>query len=313
VRTLKVIAGNAHPGLAKAIVEGLGTTLCGADVGRFPDGETKVRIIEDVRGTDVFVIQPTSPPQNENLMELLIMLDAARRASAEEITAVIPYYGYGRQDRKHESRVPITAKLVANLIATAGATRVLTMDLHASQIQGFFDIAVDHLYAAPVFVKYLRENFGDNLTVLSPDPGAIKMANGYAKYLGAELALVEKVRVSDSEVTGGKVVGDIRDRDVVIVDDMITTGGSMSQAIKAARANGAGRVVVVATHAVFLDKAVERLGEAKADEVIVTDTIPLRFDPAEAGFKLTVLSVAPLLGEAIRRIHFNESVSSLFV
>jgi len=313
VRTLKVIAGNAHPGLAKAIVEGLGTTLCGADVGRFPDGETKVRIIEDVRGTDVFVIQPTSPPQNEHLMELLIVLDAARRASAEEITAVIPYYGYGRQDRKHESRVPITAKLVANLIATAGATRVLTMDLHASQIQGFFDIAVDHLYAAPVFVKYLRENFGDNLTVLSPDPGAIKMANGYAKYLGAELALVEKVRVSDSEVTGGKVVGDIQGRDVVIVDDMITTGGSMSQAIKAARANGAGRVVVVATHAVFLDKAVERLGEANADEVIVTDTIPLRIDPADAGFKLTVLSVAPLLGEAIRRIHFNESVSSLFV
>lgn len=313
MRTLKVITGNAHPGLAGAIVEGLGTTLCEADVSRFPDGETKVRILEDVRGTDVFVIQPTSPPQNENLMELLIVLDAARRASAREITAVIPYYGYGRQDRKHEGRVPITAKLVANLIATAGATRVLTMDLHASQIQGFFDIAVDHLYAAPVFVEYLRENFGDNLTVLSPDPGAMKMANGYAKYLGAELALVEKVRVSDSEVSGGKVVGDIQDRNVVIVDDMITTGGSMSQAIKAARTNGAKRVVVVATHAVLLDEAIERLREAKAEEIIVTDTIPLRVDPADVGFKLTVLSVAGMLGEAIRRIHFNESVSSLFV
>ena len=313
MRRLKVIAGNSHPGLAKAIVEGLGTSLCEAEVSRFPDGETKVRILEDVRGADVFVIQPTSPPQNENLMELLIVLDAAMRASAEQITAVIPYYGYGRQDRKHESRVPITAKLVANLIATAGATRVLTMDLHASQIQGFFDIAVDHLYAAPVFVKYLRENFDDSLTVLSPDPGAMKMANGYAKYLGAELALVEKIRVSDSEVTGGKVVGDIRGRDVVIVDDMITTGGSMSQAISAARANGAQRVVVVATHAVFLDKAVERLSETKPDEVVVTDTIPLRVDPADVGFKLTVLSIAPLLGEAMRRIHFNESVSSLFV
>ena len=313
MRTLKVIAGSSHPALAKAIVDGLGTKLCGADLGRFADGETKVRILEDVRGTDVFVIQPTSPPQNENLMELLIVLDAARRASATEITAVIPYYGYGRQDRKHEGRVPITAKLVANLIATAGATRVLTMDLHASQIQGFFDIAVDHLYAAPVFVEYLRENFGDNITVLAPDAGAMKMANGYAKYLDAEIALVEKARVSDSEVSGGKVVGDIKDRDVVIVDDMITTGGSMSQAINAARTNGAKRVVVVATHAVLLDKAIERLTEAKADEIIVTDTIPLRVDPAKIGFKLTVLSVAAMLGEAIRRIHFNESVSSLFV
>jgi len=313
LRTLKVIAGNAHPVLAKAIVEGLGSTLCEADVTRFPDGETKVRILEDVRGTDVFVIQPTSPPQNENLMELLIVLDAARRASAEEITAVIPYFGYARQDRKHEGRVPITAKLVANLIATAGATRVLTMDLHASQIQGFFDIAVDHLYAAPVFVEYLRKNFGDDLTVLAPDPGAIKMASGYAKYLGAEIALVEKVRVSDTEVTGGKVVGDIKDRNVVIVDDMITTGGSMSQAIKAARSNGARHIVVAATHAILLDKAIERLAEAKADEIVVTDTIPLRVDPASIGFKLTVLSVAPVLGEAIRRIHFNESVSSLFV
>ena len=313
MRTLKVIAGNAHPALAEAIVAGLGTSLCQADVSRFPDGETKVRILEDVRGTDVFVIQPTSPPQNENLMELLILLDAAKRASADQITAVIPYYGYGRQDRKHEGRVPITAKLVANLIATAGATRILAMDLHASQIQGFFDIAVDHLYAAPVFVKYLRENFGDGLTVLSPDTGGIKMASAYAKYLCADIALVEKVRVSDTEVSGGKVVGNIRDRDAVIVDDMITTGGSMAQAIRAARLNGARRVVAVATHAVFLGKAVQRLAEAKADEIIVTDTIPLRIDPASAGFKLTVLSVAPLLGEAMRRIHFNESVSSLFV
>jgi ribose-phosphate pyrophosphokinase len=313
LKTLRIIAGSAHPALAEAIAVSAGTELTKAKVGQFADGETQVRIQDDVRGADVFVIQPTCPPQNHNLMELLIMLDAVRRASAERVTAVVPYYGYARQDRKHEGRVPITAKLVANLIVTAGADRVLTMDLHATQIQGFFDIMLDHLFAAPVFVKYLREGFGDGLTVLASDPGGIKMAHGYASYLDADLALVEKSRMSDTDVSGGKIVGDIEGKDVLIVDDMITTGGSMAQAITSARENGARRVVAAATHAVLLEKAVERLRRAAPDEVVVTDTIPLRFDPKDAGFKMKILTVAPLLGEAIRRIHFNESVSNLFV
>jgi ribose-phosphate pyrophosphokinase len=309
---LRLLAGNAHPGLAEAIARSMGTGLCRAEVGRFPDGETKVRILEDIRGTDVFVVQPTAPPQNESLMELLIMIDAARRASAGRVTAVIPYYGYARQDRKHEGRVPITAKLVANLIATAGAQRVLTMDLHATQIQGFFDIPLDHLYAAPVLVKHLREQGFDQLVVMAPDLGSIKMANSFARKLDGGLALLDKRRTGDSEVEAGPVVGEIGGKDVVIIDDMITTGGSMSQAIRSARERGARRVVGVATHAVLLDKAVERLAAASPDEVVVTDTIPIRDDSETRGLKLKVLSVAPLLGKAIGRIHRNESVSSLF-
>lgn len=312
MRTLRIITGNAHPALAQAIVDSLRTHLCEAVVGSFPDGETKVRIGEDVRGTDVFVIQTVSPPQNHNLMELLIMIDAARRSSAERITAVLPYYGYARQDRKHEGRVPITAKLVANLLEAAGANRVLTMDLHATQIQGFFDIPMDHLFAMPIFVEYLKQQKRTNTVVMAPDPGSIKMAHAYAKALGGGLALVEKRRISDSEVTVGSVVGDIDGKDVIIVDDMITTGGSMAQAVKCARENGARHVVAMATHALVLDKAVERLAEAGPDEVVVTDTVPPRDGAGVEGFSLKVLSVAPMLGEAIHRIHLNESVSSLF-
>ncbi len=244
MKTLHIITGNAHPALAEEIVGSLKTKLCGAEVGRFPDGETKVRILEDVRGTDVFVIQPVCPPQNENLMELLILIDAVKRSSAERITAVMPYYGYARQDRKHEGRVPITAKLVANLVEAAGADRVLTMDLHATQIQGFFDIMLDHLYAAPLLVKHLRETLRGDLAVLVADAGGMKMGAAYAKYLGATIALVEKTRVNDRDVTGGKVVGDIEGKDVVIADDMISTGGSMAQAIESARAAGCPVVCV---------------------------------------------------------------------
>jgi ribose-phosphate pyrophosphokinase len=313
MRTLRVISGNAHRKLAEDIVAFLGTGLCRAEVGRFPDGETKVRILEDVRGTDAFVVQPISPPQNEHLMELLIMMDALKRSSAERVTAVIPYYGYARQDRKHEGRVPITAKLVANLIVSAGANRVLTMDLHATQVQGFFDVPLDHLYAAPILVKHLSAREYADPVVVAPDPGGIKMAHAYARLLKAGLALVEKKRISDSDVEAGNIVGEIEGKDIVIVDDMITTGGSMSQAVAAVRRGGARRVAVVATHPVFLPKAVERLAAAGPEEVVVTDTIPIRNDVGGAGLPLTVLSVAPLLGEAIRRIHLNESVSSLFV
>ena len=315
MRTLRIITGTAHPALAEEIVGSLKTKLCGAEVGRFPDGETKVRILEDVRGTDVFVIQPICPPQNENLMELLILLDAVKRSSAERITAVMPYYGYARQDRKHEGRVPITAKLVANLVEAAGADRVLTMDLHATQIQGFFDIPMDHLFSLPIFVKYLEEQSHSDIVVMAPDPGSIKMAQAYARKLGGGLALVEKQRVSDSEVAVGNVVGEVENKDVIIVDDMITTGGSMAQAVRCARSSGARHVTAVATHALLLDKAVERLTEAGPDEVVVTDTVPLREATAEkktGGLNLKVLSVASILGEAIRRIHLNESVSSLF-
>lgn len=309
---LKIFTGNAHPELARAITERLGVPLSSAEVARFPDGETKVRILEDVRGRDVFVIQPTCPPQNDNLMELLIMIDALRRASAERVTAVIPYYGYARQDRKHEGRVPITAKLVANLITTAGANRVLTMDLHATQIQGFFDIPLDHLFGAGVLASYIRERMTTDVVAVAPDPGSIKLANAFAKKLGAGLALVEKHRVSDTEVVAGNVVGDIGGKNVVIVDDMITTGGSMAEAIKMAKKFGARRVVAAATHAVFLAGTVERLAAAAPDELVVTDTIPIRGDLGKANFSFKVLTVAPLFAEAIKRIHFNESVSSLF-
>jgi ribose-phosphate pyrophosphokinase len=312
VETLTIVTGNAHRKLAEAIAAYLGKSLTKAEVSRFPDGETKVRILEDVRGTDVFVVQPTSPPQNEAVMELLIMIDALKRASAHRITAVIPYFGYARQDRKHEGRVPITAKLVANLITTAGADRVLTMDLHATQIQGFFDIPVDHLIAAPTLVKHIREQNQSDLVAVAPDPGSIKMAHVFARRLNAGLALVEKRRISDSTVVAGNVVGVIKDKNVVIADDMITTGGSMAEAVKAVKALGAKRVTVMATHGVFVGPALVRLAAEKPDEVVVTDTIPLREDLARSGVDLKVLTVAPVLGEAIKRIHTNESVSSLF-
>jgi len=259
---------------------------------------------------DVFIVQPTCPSVNETLMELLVMVDAIRRASAERITAVIPYYGYARQDRKHEGRVPITAKLVANLLTTAGVNRVLTMDLHASQIQGFFDIPLDHLFAAPVVIDYLRKQNLDHPVVMSPDIGSIKMAHAFAKRLGGDLAVVDKRRTGDIEIEVGHVIGEVNGRNVIVVDDMITSAGSMSAAITVAKDHGAKNVIAVATHGLLVGPAMERLAKAAPDEVVVTNTVP---SPKAERFKLTVLSVAELLAEAINRIHRNKSVSLLFV
>jgi ribose-phosphate pyrophosphokinase len=270
-----------------------------------------VRILDDVRGLEAFVVQSLSRPVNESLMELLVMIDALRRASAKRICAVVPYYAYARQDRKHAGRVPITAKLVANLLTAAGAERVLAMDLHATQIQGFFDIPLDHLYAAPVISDYLRQKGLDRPVLMSPDIGSIKRADGFARRLGGELAVVEKRRLGESEVETGHVIGDIQDRDVIIVDDMISTAGSISEAIRTAREHGARTVTAAATHGVLVGPARDRLREAGPDEVIVTDTLPLAVEPE--GLPLTVLSVARLLGEAVTRIHRNKSVSLLFV
>lgn len=307
---MRIFTGNAHPELGAAICRDIGTDLGRCEVTRFTDGETKVRILDDVRGLHTFVVQPTCMPANEHLMELLIMIDALRRASARLITAVVPYYGYARQDRKHEGRVPITAKLVANLMTSAGADRVLCMDLHASQIQGFFDIPLDHLYAQPVLVEHLRQMPLERLVVMSPDIGNIKMADSYAKQLNGDLAVCEKRRLSDTEIEHGYVIGEIKDRDVIIIDDMITSAGSMASAIQVAREGGARKVIACAVHGLFAGPAFERLQNAGPDEIVVTNTVPQGECPA--GLKRTVLSVASLLAEAINRIHRNKSVSLLF-
>jgi ribose-phosphate pyrophosphokinase len=269
-----------------------------------------MKIMEDVRGADVYVIQPTCPPVNENLMELLIMVDCLRRASAERITAVIPYFGYARQDRKAEGRVPISAKLVANVITAAGVSRALAVDLHAAQLQGFFDIPMDHLYAAPVLVDYFRRLDLKDLTIVSPDVGGIKMARAYAKRLNADLAIVDKRRSGPTEIEAMHVIGEVKDRNVILVDDMISTATSITEAAKVCRKKGAKDIYICGTHAVLAGKAVEKLQKAPVKEVVVTDTIPL--DGKEFG-NLRVLSIANLLGEAIRRIHHSESVSSLFL
>lgn len=309
---MRIFSGNAHPELGKAICERLHLTPGRGIVEKFPDGETKVQILDDVRGLDIFIVQPTCYPQNETLMEMLIMADAIRRASAKRITAVIPYYGYARQDRKHAGRVPITAKLVANLICTAGVDRVLCMDLHATQVQGFFDIPVDHLFAAPLFAAYLKTKQLERPVVMSPDIGSLKMADNYAKRIQGELAVVEKRRVSDTEIETGHVIGNVKDRNVIIVDDMISTGGSMAGAIKVAKQHGAKKVICTATHGLFVPPAIERLEEAGPDEIVVTDTIPQNRYSTKS-LRITVLTVADLLAEAIGRIHHNKSVSLLFV
>ncbi len=307
---LRLFSGNANRPLAEAISAALRMELGQAEVGRFPDGETKVRILDDVRGRDVFIVQPTCPPVNEHLMELLAMIDACRRASAERVSAVVPYFGYARQDRKHAGRVPITSKLVANLIAVVGAARVLTMDLHTDQIQGFFDIPVDHLYARPALVRYLRRKGLKNAIFLSPDPGNIKMMNEFAKAVGWGMAFIDKRRVGDSDVVHTEIVGDVSGCDVVILDDMITTGGTAEQAVTTCRKRGAKRIFLVATHAVFAGNAVERLRPLEIEEIAVTDTVHV---PDSARLpNLRVISVAELLAEAIRRTHHNESVSVLF-
>ena len=308
---LRIFTGTAHPELARRIAAYLGIEVGHASVGRFPDGEVNVKIDDDVRGKDVFVVQPTCPPVNDNLMELLILIDCLRRASAGRITAVFPYFGYARKDRKDEGRVPISAKLVANLVVSAGVDRVLALDLHAPQIQGFFDIPVDHLFASPVMVRHLKSLGLEDPVVVAPDVGGIKMARAYAKSLGAGLAIVDKRRVSPDQAEAVHVIGAVEGKTVVLVDDMISTAGTITEASKAVSSHGAREVYVCATHAVLCGPASQRLSGAPVRSVIVTDTIP----PAlTAGVKnLHVLSISELLGEAIRRIHESESVSSLFL
>jgi len=312
---LVLTSGRANLRLSQEIAESLAMRLAETEVTEFSDGEVFVQVNENVRGADVFVIQPTCHPVNRNIMELLIMIDALKRASAFRITAVIPYYGYGRQDRKVQPRVPITAKLVADLITAAGAHRVLTMDLHAGQIQGFFNIPVDHLFAAPVLLQYLQDRrvqgAWKDLVVVSPDAGGVERARAFAKRLGTSLAIMDKRRTGANEAKIMHVIGEVRDRDVILLDDMIDTAGSITQAVQALRAEGARRILASCTHAVFSGQALERLERSDIEEVVVTNTIPLRDD--QTCKKITVLSVAPLLGEAIRRIHTETSVSSLFV
>lgn len=307
---LRVFSGNAHPTLAKAIVEEMGLELGEAAVGRFPDGEIDVKVLCDVRGADCFVIQPTCPPVNENLMELLIMIDCLRRASADRITAVLPYFGYARKDRKDEGRVPITAKLTANLITEAGAHRVLTVDLHAAQIQGFFDIPVDHLYARPAFLPVLKKVLGDNLVVVSPDVGGVKLVRAYSKALGASLAIIDKRRVSGTETHVENLVGEVEGKNALIVDDMVSTGGSITDAARIVKAHGAKSVFLAATHGVLCGPAVERLDDAPVDGIFFSDSIPIPGDRSPKS--LQHVSLAPMLAKAIESIHKSESVSRLF-
>ena len=308
---LCVFSGTSNPALARGIAEAIGIALGRATITAFPDGETFIKIDEDVRGKDVFIIQSTSPPPNEHLMELLIFIDCVRRASASRITAVIPYFGYARQDRKDEGRVPITAKLVANLLAEAGADRVLTLDLHAAQIQGFFDIPVDHLTGAPVLSRYYAQKGIQNLVIVSPDVGSIKTADAFAHLLGCPLATVDKRRNSPESVEVRSIIGDVKGRVAILTDDMISTAGTLSEAALAVRENGALEVFAAATHPVFCQPAYERLANARVAEVCVLDTIPVSSPPREP--KVTVLTCAPLLGEALKRIHLNQSVSSMFM
>ena len=311
MNTLRVFTGNANPTIAKSIADHLGVDLGKAYLGRFPDGEIDLKVEEDVRGCDCFVVQPTCPPVNEHLMELLVFADCLQRASASRVTAVVPYFGYARKDRKDAGRVPITAKLVANLLAKAGTDRVLTLDLHADQIQGFFDIPVDHLFAAPIIQDYYRTLQLGNLVFVSPDAGGIKMARRYADELSCPLAIVDKRRVSPDRAEAGFVIGDVAGRNVAMVDDMISTGGSISEAARLLKQHGAIDVRVAATHPVFCGPVAERLQTAPIVEIAVTDTIPLNANAMKIGDRVKVLSVAGLLGEAIKRIHLNQSVSSL--
>jgi ribose-phosphate pyrophosphokinase len=295
--------------LAEDIATELSVRLSPAKVGRFPDGEIDVQIESNIRGSDVFLVQSTCPPVNDNLMELLILIDAARRASAARITAVMPYFGYARKDRKDEGRVPITAKLCANLLAKAGADRVLTVDLHAAQIQGFFDMPVDHLYASPVLVRRFKERRIKDLTVVAPDVGSSKMARGYANRLDGELAIVDKRRLSAEETEVGAVIGEVKDRHVLLIDDMISTAGSITEAARTCHEHGAKSVRIAATHGVLCGPARERLRAAPVEEIVLTDTIPVDTTGLD---NLTVLRIAPLLAEAIMRVHTEQSLSVLF-
>jgi ribose-phosphate pyrophosphokinase len=306
---VKIFSGTANETLAKAICKKVGVPVGKCTIEPFPDGETFIKIDENVRGEDVFVIQPTSPPTNHNLMELFIIIDALRRASAKRITAVMPFYGYARQDRKDRPRVPITAKLVANLLVAAGANRVLTMDLHAQQIQGFFDIPVDHLYAAPVIFQYLKRKRIPDLVVVSPDVGGLKMAHAYSQFLDCGLAIVAKSRKSATEVEAIALIGDVAGKNCLLVDDLTETCGTLVSASNFLKTQGAKKIMACVSHAVLGPVGIERLKKSVIDELITTDTV---FRPRIDGVRLTTLSVAGLLGEAITRIHRNESVNSLF-
>jgi len=311
---LKIFAGRSSRAFGENVCAHLDIPLGQSTTELFPDGEIIVKIDEDVRGRDCFVMLSTCQPVNDNLVELLIYMDCLRRASARRITAVMPYFGYARQDRKDEGRTPITAKLVANLITTAGANRVLALDLHAAQIQGFFDIPVDHLTAAPVVVEYLqsvREELGE-IVLVSPDVGNVKVANMFANVLGGDLAIIDKRRRSGKQVEAVNMVGEVRDRTVLMIDDMISTAGTVTEAARVVMDRGARRVIVAATHGVLVGLALERLAEAPIERIILTDSIPLDGRCSPIADKLVELSVAPLIGEAIRRIHHNVSVSALF-
>jgi len=308
---LKLFSGSSNPALAEKICKYLDISLGTARIEQFPDTEKIVKLEDDVRGRDCFVVQSSCRPVDENLMELLIYLDCLRRASAARITAVIPYFGYARQDRKEQGRVPITAKLVANLITTAGADRVLTIDLHAQQVQGFFDIPVDHLLAEPVLSRYLRGKRIQNIVVVSPDVGNTKTAARYAGSLGGELAIIYKRRISESEVEAEEIIGDVKGKNVVMCDDIIATAGTVCSAARLVKERGAKRVYVGATHGVFGGQAIERLAAAPIDEVIITDTVPLTEEAQKLENK-KILTISEVLGEAIRRIHKNESISGMF-
>ncbi|MCK6455982.1 MAG: ribose-phosphate pyrophosphokinase [Phycisphaerae bacterium] len=311
---LKIFSGRANPDLAQRICDHLSIPLGRAEIATFPDGETFVRLLDDVRGRDVFLVQPTCTPVNENLIELLIFVDCLRRASAKRITVVLPYFGYARQDRKDEGRTPISGKLISNLIVSAGASRVLAMDLHAPQIQGFFDIPVDHLSAEPILTRHFRNgNTLSNCVFVSPDVGNVKRTRVYAQRLGCDLAIIDKRRVSGSTAVVESIIGDVEGRDVVMVDDMIATAGTVTEAARLCRDRGAKSIRAAATHAVLCGPACERLEHSPIDELVVTDTIPVRPEIRKRLPFLRVLSCAELLGEAILRIHSNQSVSSLFL
>ena len=312
MRELKLFTGNSNPALAQEIADFLGIPLGEATVTTFSDGEILVRIEENVRGMDIFLVQSASDPVNKNIMELLIMLDALKRASAYRVTAVLPYYGYARQDRKDQPRVPITAKLVADLIATAGAHRVLTIDLHAGQIQGFFNIPVDHLYATPVLLDHFRQVGFDDLVVVSPDAGGVERARAFAKRLKASLAIIDKRREGPNQAKVMNIIGEVNCRNVLLLDDMIDTAGTVTQGANALRDKGAKTILAGCTHAVLSGPALDRINASPLDTLVVTNTLPLN-GKDDLCRKLVSLTVAPLLGEAIKRIHEEESVSSLFV
>jgi ribose-phosphate pyrophosphokinase len=308
VGELKVLSGQSNPALVEEICSLIGTTVGGCEVGNFPDGETSVKITENIRGKDIFIIQSSCTPANNNIMELLIIIDAARRASAQRITAVIPFFGYARQDRKDQPRVPITAKLIANLLVTAGANRILTIDLHAQQIQGFFDIPVDHLYASPVFFDYLKEIDSAKMVIFAPDVGGVKMAAAYADMFGCALGFVAKRRTSATTVEAFNLVGEVEGREVLIIDDMTETTGTLCAAANLLKDKGATQIRAAVSHTMLNEIGYERLTDGPIDELITTNTVPID----TRGLPIKVLSVAPLLAQAILRINNHESVTSLF-